>query len=353
MSAHDFAESFAIAGRKVGGGAQCYVVAEAGANHNGDYAVARELIDVAAEAGADAVKFQVYSGATLYSRKTPRFGYLKELSDKSTQELLEEVALPREWLAQLAEHCASRGVAFFATPFDLDAVRELAAVGVPAFKIASFELVDLELIGHAARHGRPLILSCGMATYGEIEDALEVASREGASEVALLRCASLYPAPPSIMNLRAMATMRVAFGLPVGLSDHAEGIAVATSAAALGMELLEKHFTLDRSMKGPDHPFAIEPEELRTLVRDIRDVEAALGHGRLTGPSDEEMQMHSLARRSVIAACDIPAGTRIRREQLTVKRPGYGVAPKHLELLVGRTARVNIEEDDVVRWEMV
>jgi N,N'-diacetyllegionaminate synthase len=353
MNSDRFARSFSIAGRRVGAGGRCYVVAEAGANHNGDFAIARELIDVAASAGADAVKFQVYSGATLYSRKTPRFSYLQGLTDKSTQELLEEVALPRAWLSRLAEHCATREIAFFATPFDADAVRELAAVGVPAFKIASFELGDLELIAQAAEHGRPLILSCGMASYGEIEDALTAASQGGAREVALLRCASVYPAPASIMNLRAMATMRAAFGVPVGLSDHTEGIAVATGAGALDMELLEKHFTLDRSMRGPDHPFAIEPDELTALVRNLRDVEAALGDGRLGGPSEEESEMYALARRSVIAACDIPVGTTIRREHLTVKRPGYGVPPKHLDLLVGRTTRVDVEQDDVITWEMV
>jgi N,N'-diacetyllegionaminate synthase len=349
-----FTDRFTIAGREVGGGARCYVIAEAGANHNGNLGVARELIDVAARAGADAVKFQVYSGATLYSSKTPRFRYLAGVSQKSTQELLEDAALPREWLPTLAEHCATHGIAFFATPFDTAAVDELAAVGVPAFKIASFELVDLELIAAAARQGKPLILSCGMARYGEIEDALTAAHQAGAREVALLRCASLYPAPARIMNLRAIGTLRSAFGVPVGLSDHSEGTAVASGAAALGMELLEKHFTLDRSMPGPDHPFALEPDELGALVRGVRTVEQALGNGRLEGPSDEEAQeMYTLARRSVVAAQDIPSGTTIRREQLTVKRPGYGVAPKHLDLLVGRAARVDIEYDDVVTWEMV
>jgi len=354
MSATGPQPAFSIAGRPIGAGEPCYVIAEAGANHNKDLGVARELIDVAADAGADAVKFQVYSGRALYSRTTPRFAHLRSRPDVSAQELLEEAALPREWLPRLAEHCRARGIVFLATPFDADAVRELADVGVPAFKIASFELVDLDLIGRVAAQGDPLILSCGMARYGEIEDALAAARRAGAHEVALLRCASLYPAPPSIVNLRAMATMRAAFGVPVGLSDHTEGIAVASGAAALGMELLEKHFTLDRSMPGPDHPFAIEPEELRALVRAVRTVEAALGNGRLEGPSEEEaVEMYALARRSVVAARAIPTGTPIRREQLTVKRPGYGVAPKHLELLVGRTARVDIEEDEVITWEMV
>jgi N,N'-diacetyllegionaminate synthase len=354
MTPPRFAEGFSIAGRPVGPGRPSYVIAEAGANHNRDLGVARELIDVAADAGADAVKFQVYSGKALYSSKTPRFQYLEGVSDKDTQQILDDAALPREWLPELAAHCAARSITFFATPFDRAAVSELAEVGVPAFKIASFELVDLELITAAAEPGRPLILSTGMATYGEIEDALDAAAAGGATEVALLRCASLYPAGPEIMNLRAMETMRDAFGVPVGLSDHTEGIAVPIGAAALGMHLLEKHFTLDRGMAGPDHPFAVEPDELKALVRGVRDVEAAMGSGRLEGPSDAEAkEMYTLARRSIVAAAPIPRGTTIEREHLTVKRPGYGIAPKHLPLVVGRTARVDIDFDDIVTWDMV
>jgi len=221
-------------------------------------------------------------------------------------------------------------------------------------KIASFEIVDLGLIRHAASSGVPLILSTGMAVYGEIEDALNAVRETGNRAVALLRCASLYPSPAEIMNLRAMETMRRAFGVPTGLSDHTEGIAVATGAAALGMDVLEKHFTLSRSMKGPDHGFALEPDELRALVQAVREVESALGNGRLEGPSEAEArEMYRLGRRSVIAAADIPAGTVITREMLAVKRPGYGIPPKQIDAIVGRRARVDIAFDDVVTWEMV
>ncbi len=354
MGSRSLAENIEIAGRPVGPSAPCYVIAEAGANHNRDIGIARGLIDVACEAGADAVKFQVYSGRALYSSKTPRFRYLEGVSDKPASELLEDIALPREWIAELAAHARERGIQFFATPFDADAVTELQEAGVPAMKIASFELVDLELIAAAAATELPLILSCGMATYGEIDEALEAAARAGATQVALLRCASLYPSPPQIMNLRAMGTMRAAFGVPVGLSDHTTGIAVPLGARGMGMELLEKHFTLDRSMAGPDHPFAIEPPELRELVAGIRAVEHAMGNGRLEGPSELEAQeMYRLARRSLIAATEIPAGTLITREHLVVKRPGYGIAPKEIDHVVGRIARVDIEADDILTWEMI
>jgi sialic acid synthase SpsE len=350
--AHDFVSALLIGTRRVGSGQPAYVIAEAGSNHNRDLAIARELIDVAAEAGADAVKFQSFTGSGLYSKKTPRFEYLDD--ERGPAELLDALALPREWHERLAEYARSRGIAFFSTPFDADAVESLAAVGVPAMKIASFEIVDLPLIRQAASVGVPIILSTGMATYGEIEDALRAVTEAGNREVALLRCASVYPAPAEIVNLRAMTTMRSAFGVPVGLSDHTTGISVPVAAVALGAELVEKHFTLSRAMEGPDHPFALEPEELRAMVAGIREVEAALGSGRLEGPSDAEaVEMYALARRSVVAAIDIPASTTITREMLTTKRPGYGVRPKDIDLLVGRSARVDIEADDVITWDML
>jgi sialic acid synthase SpsE len=328
------------------------VIAEAGANHNRDLSIAKKLIDVAASAGADAVKFQVYTGAGLYAAETPHFEYLDD--ERTPTELLDAIALPREWLPELASYTQEKGLAFFATPFDAGAVESLAAVGVPAMKIASFEIVDLPLIRLAASVGVPMILSTGMATYGEIEDALAAVESSGNREVALLRCASLYPAPAEIMNLRAMATMREAFGVPVGLSDHTTGLAVPAAAAALGAELLEKHFTLDRSMPGPDHPFAVEPDELRAMVAAIRDAEASLGTGRLEGPSEAEAgEMYRLARRSVVAAVEIPAGTTITSEMLTTKRPGYGIKPKDIEHLVGRKPRVDIAFDEVITWDKV
>jgi len=349
---NSFDPSFKIHGRTVGPGVPCYIVAEAGANHNRDLGIARELIDVATDAGADAVKFQTYTGANLYSSKTPRFSHMKD--ERSPRDLIDAIALPREWQEELMSHATSRGIQFFSTPFDHDAVDSLAKLGVGVLKIASFELVDLQLIRKAASVGVPLILSTGMATYGEVEDALGAVAETGNRAVALLRCASLYPAPPEIMNLCAMATLRQAFGVPVGLSDHTAGVAMAAAAAALEANVYEKHFTLSRSMEGPDHSFALEPDELRAAVTAIRDVESALGNGRLEGPSEaESVEMFTLGRRSLVAAQDIPAGALITAEMLVTKRPGYGVAPKHLELVIGRRAAVDIEYDDVIMWDMI
>lgn len=334
--------------RKIGEESPCFIIAEIGANHNRSLSLAKEMIDAAAEAKADAVKFQIYSAETLYSRKTPRHsGYGKNLFD-----LIKEIETPRTWLPELAGYCAEKGTLFFATPFDNSAVDELDEVS-SFFKVASFELVDLPLLRYCASKGKPMIISTGLANMEEIEDAFLACREAGNDQVAFLQCASMYPAPPSIMNLRSMETIRRAFGVPTGLSDHTLGIHISVAAAAMGASIIEKHFTLDRTMEGPDHPFAIEPDELKELVRQIRDVETALGDGRKLGPTIEEMEFYEKARRSVHAAVDIPAGTVITEEMLICKRPGYGVRPKLLPLLTGRPALRDIAADEWITWEMV
>lgn len=343
-----------IGNRVVGDGQPCYVIAEAGSNHNRDLDLARRLIDTAVKAGADAVKFQTFSGRSLYSTKAPRFDYLAASGDMAPAELLESLELPRDWQPVLAAHAREQDIEFLSSPFDRQAVEELDALGVAAFKVASFELVDLPLIRYMGERRRPIVLSTGMATMGEVEEALDAAREGGADQLAVLQCASLYPAPPSTMNLRSIQTMKAAFGVPVGLSDHTLGTHVAAAAVAIGANLVEKHFTLDRSLPGPDHSFALEPDELAQLVTHIRDVEVALGDGIKRGPTPaEQVEMYSKARRSVVAAVRIPEGVRLTREMLTVKRPGFGVKPKFIDSLVGRTATTTIEEDEVITWDMV
>lgn len=343
----------ATAGRAIGQGSPSYLIAEVGSNHNRDLGTARALIDVAAEAGVDAVKFQTYSGDRIYS-KNARSESLERSSGQTPAELLEAISLPREWQAELAEHARAQGLDFFSAPFDHEAVNELAELGVPLLKIASGEIVDLPLIRHAAATGIPLIISTGMATLAEVDEALAAAAQGGATAVALMQCASIYPARAERINLRAMETLRAAFGVPAGLSDHTMGVAVPIAAAALGAAMIEKHITLDRTTEGPDHPFATEPEELASMVAGIRDVEAALGDGRKAGPSPEEREeSYTLARRSLIAARDLPAGTVLEPEMLNVKRPGSGIAPKHFDLVVGRALRDDVKADDVLTWEVV
>jgi sialic acid synthase SpsE len=347
-------EQVAIQEHPVGPDSPCYVIAEAGANHNRDLGMARALIEVAAEAGANAVKFQTYSAETLYSRKTPPFDYLESVSKADVFELIKSVELPRDWQQDLAEYSRDKHIAFLSTPFDLAAVDELDALAVPAFKVASFELVDLGLIRHVANKGRPVLLSTGMATYGEIEDAITACREVGNDQIVLLHCISLYPTPSGLVNLRAIPTMSAAFCRPVGLSDHTMGVVIPGAAVAMGARVIEKHFTLDRRLPGPDHPFALEPQELRTMIAGIREVEDGLrGDGVKAGPAPEEEQMFRLARRSIVLARDVPAGKILEPTDLTVKRPGFGIKPKMLPYVIGRRVTRALEADDILTWDMI
>lgn len=329
----------------VGDGKPCFVIAEIGANHNRSLAAAKELIDAAAEARADAVKLQIYTAESLYSKRTPHHSnYNKDLFS-----LIKEIETPREWLPELADYCGSKKILFFATPFDKAAVDELDCVS-SFFKVASFEIVDLPLIKYIASKGKPIIISTGLCTMGEIEDALAACYEVSNRDVILLQCASAYPAPASVMNLRAMETMRRAFAVPVGLSDHSPGIHISVSAAALGACAVEKHVTLSRKSEGPDHPFAIEPNELCELVRQIREVESAMGSGLKSGPSDAEREFYDIARRSLHAAANIPKGKVITEEMICSKRPGYGIRPKFMQQVIGRSALRDIAKDEWITW---
>jgi len=348
-----FPDRFEAGRHEIANGARTYVIAEAGSNHNRDLDIAKRLVDVAAEADADAVKFQTYSGERIYSRHAESAS-LKAVSTMTPAELLESISLPREWQPLLAEYARSRGIDFFSSPFDHEAVAELAEVGVPLLKIASGEIVDMPLIRVAAATGIPLILSTGMATMAEVGAAVDAAAAGGATALGLMQCASVYPAPIERSNLRAIDTLAAAFGVPSGLSDHTTGIAVPIAAAARGAAFVEKHFTLDRSMQGPDHSFAIEPEELRAMVAGIRAAHAALGNGRKEGPSAEEREEnYVLARRSLVATRDLAAGTVLQPDMLSSKRPGWGIGPRHLELVLGRELRSPLEGDDLLTWDHV
>src|SRR5579862_6243692 len=269
---------FRIGERPVGPGHPCYVIAEAGANHNRDLPTALRLIEVAAEAGADAVKFQTYTAEGLYSRHTPDISYLKEkglVSDReSVWELIKRVEIPWEWHAELAAHAAGHGIAFFSTPFEEAALDVLESVNVPAYKIASYEVNHLPLIERVARTGKPVLISTGMASLGDIERALDTAAAAGARDLMVMHCAVNYPPRFEHLNLRAITTMRDAFQVPIGWSDHTPGHTADVVAVTLGACAVEKHFTLSRNQNGPDHPFALEPGELKSMVTAIREAEA-------------------------------------------------------------------------------
>jgi len=344
-----------VAGRMVGRGHPCYVIAEAGVNHNCDVKLGYRLIDEAHAAGADAIKFQSYSASKISTRVAPR--YWTEPADPNgtqwdTFDKLDKLS-PGDFEA-LFRHARERGLTAFSTPFDDEAVDQLARLDVPLFKIASADLTCHPLIERAARVGRPMILSTGTSTLAEVEEALEVCARAGNERVVILHCTLKYPCPPEAVNLRMMEHLMRAFpGIPVGLSDHSLGISVPLAAAALGASMVEKHYTVDKTLGGsPDHHLSVDPPELKAMVEGIHTVEQALGKPR-KGLEPLEKDAFLFARRSVTSKVAIPEGTRITRDMLTYKRPGTGISPRHLELVVGRVARASIPEDTTLTWEMV
>ena len=340
-----------IEGKVVGNG-HTYVIAEAGSNHNGELELAKRLIDEAADAGADAVKFQAFRAAEHYSRFTPGFTYLDAQGERqSTFELIQSLEIDRSWHGQLIEHAQNRGIAFLSSPCDADAIEQLAQLGMPAFKLASFDLTDVNLIRLMARHMRPLIFSTGMANYADIESALAAARGEGNDQIILLQCTSLYPAPAELSNLAAMQTMRTSFRCKVGYSDHTLGDHVCLAAVALGASVIEKHLTLDRTMDGPDHSFAIEPAELAEMIRKVREVEVAIGDGIKNGPREAELEMYDKGRRSVHTRRALNPGDVIQGEDLMVKRPGRGISPNLADQIVGMIVRREVPADHWLTWD--
>jgi pseudaminic acid synthase len=342
-----------IGDREVGGGAPVYVIAEAGSNHDRNLDQAKRLIDVAAEAGADAVKFQTFAADRIVAETKTRAKYLDDLlpPDKTMSDLFRELELPREWHAELFEHATAAGLDFLSTPFDLEAVDLLDALGVKAFKVASYELWHLPLIREVASRGKPIICSTGMADMADIQDAVDTVAATGNPDLILLHCVVNYPPPFSDLNLRAIQTMRTAFGVPVGYSDHSSGITAPIVATALGAAVIEKHYTLSRDLPGPDHRFAIEPVELTAMVQAIRDAHDALGNG-IKRMAPAEADLYVTARRSLFAARDLAQGTVLGVDDIAVLRPGTGLEVRDLEKVVGRTARRAIGRHEPLAWDM-
>jgi len=336
-------------GRTIDGSGPPLVVAELSANHRHDLGVAIESIRVAAECGVDAVKFQHFTadGLTVQGDHPDlRVASGSLWENRTLYDLYVEAAMPWEWTNALVEEASRVGISWFSSPFDLDAVDFLVANGVEAIKIASFELVDLPLIRRAAHSGLPLVMSTGMATTAEVEAALSAASEEGNTDVVLLRCNSTYPASPSEMDLMTILDMKSRWSLPIGLSDHTTDSISAVVATALGACLIEKHFTLDRSLGGPDAPFSLEPDQLRELVRSVREAHSALGSVRY-GPSQDERASLQF-RRSLRALGDIDAGELITSGNVGSRRPAGGLAPERLEDVLGRKVSRSIRKGEPI-----
>jgi N-acetylneuraminate synthase/N,N'-diacetyllegionaminate synthase len=345
------AAGFAVGARRIGRDAPVFVVAEAGVNHNGDLALALALVDAAAEAGADAVKFQTFRTDALVSRAAPKAGYQVETTGagESQRDMLAKLELSLDQFARVQERCARRGVIFFSTPFDEGSADALERLGAPLFKVPSGEITNLPYLRHVARKGRPMIVSTGMSTLDEVVAAVAAIRESGHPPIALLQCVSAYPAPPADMNLRAMDTLRARFGVPIGLSDHSLGLEVALAAVARGAEIIEKHLTVDKTLPGPDHRASLDPGEMAALVRGIRTVEAALGDGDKR-PTTSELDTRRVARKSLVATRALRAGERLTAEAVTIKRPGTGIAPGELERALGRRVRRDLAADEVIEW---
>jgi N,N'-diacetyllegionaminate synthase len=343
-----------IGQRKVGVGEPCFIIAEAGVNHNGSLKLACELIDVAVEAGADAVKFQTFKPEKVCSPLAPKATYQLQTTDaeESQLEMGKKLELPFEAFRELQSHCKSKGMLFLSTPFDYESADFLAELQMPAFKIPSGEITNLPFLEHVARKGRPLILSTGMSTLDEVRKAVETIRATGNQQLVLLQCVSNYPAQSSSVNLRAMHTLAEAFGVPVGYSDHTRGIEVAIAAVALGACVVEKHFTTNRDLSGPDHRASLEPDELASMVRSIRNVETALGDGNKR-PALEEANTAAVARRSLVAARYIAAGTVLTEDLVAILRPGTGLPPAMRPQLVGRRTRHDIDAGTLLTLDMV
>lgn len=327
------------------------IIAEAGVNHNGDLDLARRLIDVAARSGADVVKFQTFTADRLATRAAPKAEYQSQTTGtrESQHAMLRRLELSEEMHRQLMAHCQARGIEFLSTGFDIESVDLLVSLGQRQFKIPSGEITNLPYLRHIGQLGKPIIVSTGMATLDEVGAAIEALERAGTprSSMTILHCTTEYPAPIAEVNLRAMQSMQAAFGVKVGYSDHTPGIEIAIAAVAMGATLIEKHFTLDRSLPGPDHKASLEPAELGAMVAAIRNIEAALGDGikRVT-PSESKNQ--PIARKSLVARRAIRAGEPFSAENLAAKRPGTGVSPMRWDEIVGRGAPRDFAADEQI-----
>jgi N,N'-diacetyllegionaminate synthase len=341
--------SIQIGGKQIGNGHPCFVIAEAGVNHNGSLDLAKQLVNAAVEAGADAVKFQTFSADKLISVTAPKADYQKETTTTAERqlEMVRRLEMPEEMTRSVAAHAASLGIIFLSTGFDEQSVDLLDEIGVPAFKIGSGDVTDLPLLEFIGRKRKPVMLSTGMTYLEEVQSAVETLLVAGCPSVALLHCVSSYPADPEEANLRVLQTLKDTFNAPVGFSDHFLDNEIAIAAVALGANLVEKHITLDVNLPGPDHRVSLSPGRFKSLVQSIRVVERSLGDG-VKRPYPGEQNVREVARRSIVAARTIATGSTITREMLAFKRPGTGISPARWKELIGKRAAHDISFDSLI-----
>ena len=345
---------FQIGNRKVGIAQPAFITAEIGLNHNGDPNLARQLIKAAADSGVDAVKFQVFQAESFISPDTERTNDQKATisSDKTPYEMLKRLELSPDLLSELNAYARESKMIFYGSAFDYQSVDILDQMGVEVFKIASGEVTNLPLIHNVAEKQKPIIMSVGMASLGEIEEAMNIVQKSGCEQIALLHCVANYPTEYNNVNLRRMEKLACVFDVPVGYSDHTTTIWASVAAAALGASFLEKHFTLDKNQTGPDHTLSADPADMKAIVDGVRAIESILGSDRLDRLETEE-EVRKLARRGLVATKTILSGSVINPDMVTTKRPERGIAPKFLELIIGRMARRDIKNGAPITWDDV
>ena len=343
-------QTVSVSNRLIGHGQPCFIIAEAGVNHNGDMRIAHRLIDAAAKAGVDAIKFQSFVTEELITNDAPKADYqVKTTGDSDSQfKMLKELELSADEQTLLKSYCEEKHIIYLCTPYENKSIDMLDYMGVAAFKVASTDTTNVPFLRDIAKKGRPVFLSTGMSTLGEVEQAINTLLAEGLdNKIIILHCTSEYPAPLSEVNLRAILNMQEAFGCPVGFSDHTSDLGVSSWAVAIGACVIEKHFTLDRNMIGPDHKASIEPEELSILVKNIRNLEAALGDGiKKVMPS--ELQNKPFMQKSLVAKRNIYVGKIITSDDLICKRPGYGLNPSWFDRVVGQRSATDIPKDKIL-----
>lgn len=326
-----------------------FIIAEAGVNHNGSFELAKQLVDKAVWAGADCIKFQTFNSKNLVSKNAQKAEYQKKTTDSSESQLdmLKKLELSKEEFIKLRNYCNQKGIMFLSTPFDLESIDFLASIGVKTWKVPSGEITNYPFLRAIGKRKESVIMSTGMCTLEEVRDAIKVLKDFGTKDITLLHCTTEYPAPYDSVNLKAMLTLQNEFGFNVGYSDHTNGIEVPVAAVAMGASVIEKHFTLDKNMEGPDHKASLEPDELKLMVQSIRNVEFALGDGKKQ-PSDAEKKNIVIARKSIVAACDIKKGEKFTEENLTAKRPGNGISPMNWAEVMGKIAKRDFSEDELI-----
>lgn len=341
-----------VAGRVIGSGHPIFIIADAGVNHNGNVKIAKKLIDAAVFAGVDAVKFQTFSPDILVTKDASQAEYqTKNIGKAESQyDMLDRLKLRREDHKELQTYAKQKGLMFLSTPFSDSDTDFLDELGVPLFKVGSSDTNNIPSLRHIAKKGKPMIVSTGMSTLDEILDAISTIKEAGNSDIVMLHCTTQYPTPMNDVNLRAMLTMQEKCDVLIGYSDHTVGIEVPIAAAALGAVVIEKHHTLTRDMEGPDHKASLEPDELKAMVKGIRNIEKALGIAEKK-PSTATMKVAEVAQKSLVAKTNISRGKIITRDDLTIKRPGTGIKPKEIDNIIGKRARVDILADTLIKPE--